>query len=152
MAPQTPWLRLLCTRTHHTIYSDWIKPFEACVTDISILISVADPGAGAVWGNCLPKRLWRPVKIAPLWFQCAPFLVLNEVEIEPKIILNKQCFALRWTSRFTCRTLTQPLVDWNQQCYSFVIMLLFRVRTAQQSQMQSLSVSLAQFWTCRWAV
>jgi len=24
------------------------------------LQAVADPGGGAVWGNCPPKRLWRP--------------------------------------------------------------------------------------------
>jgi len=49
---------------------------------------------GTVWGNFPPKRLWHPVKIAPLRYQCAPFLVLNEVKTELKIILNKQCFAL----------------------------------------------------------
>jgi len=54
---------------------------------------VADPG-GAVLGNFSPKRLWRPVKTAPLRYKCAPFLVLNEEEKKLKIILNKQCFAL----------------------------------------------------------
>jgi len=63
--------------------------------------------------------------VAPPLIQMRTFLVLNEVEKELKYILNKQCFTLRWTSRFTCRTLTQPLVDWNQQCYSFVMILFF---------------------------
>jgi len=34
--------------------------------DTPLTYSVADPG-GEVWGNCTPKRLWRPVKIAPLF-------------------------------------------------------------------------------------
>jgi len=31
----------------------------------SALVAVADPG-GAVWGNCPPKQLLRPLKMAPL--------------------------------------------------------------------------------------
>ena len=110
-----------------------------------LVTPVADPGGSL--GQLTPKRLWRSVKTARLRYKCAPFLVLKRSRNSN---LNKQCFTLCWTSRFTCRTLTKFLIDWHQQCYSVVTMLLSRVRTAKQLQTRSLS--LAHFWTCRWAM
>ena len=102
-------------------------------------------------GNCSPKRLWCPSdKNAPL---CGAYRSRN---------LGKN--TLNWTMLSTSLNFRIYMTDFDPAYYWLestlplcrnntpVPLFLSRVRTAQKNKRVARSVSLAQFWTCRWAV
>ena len=121
----------------------------------NIFWTVADPG-GAVWGNCPPKWLLLPLKVAPQWYNMRLFSVAIEVKTKTKITQSKLHNALHfvelrfihdglWPSLLPTRLQSTMLLFRNK---TPVPLFLFRMKTAQQSQTRSLLFA-TEFWT--WA-
>ena len=74
--------------------------------------------------HCSNEHLWCAVKLASSDINAPVFVAYRCRNRGTKY--SKQCFALRGTSGCRCWTLTQPLSNKDQQCYSSVIITLCR--------------------------